>query len=174
MKAKTTLLVVMLSVVAMSCSSGGMFAGRRLRTPRMATFPEPGFCLPYTSDNVIASIHRGGDFCATYVEYSGVRFDLDYACEAEIVLWISPVDTNFATPEGVHVGSSLAEARSAGGMLLKKRSEPWEAQSCEIVLPSGWVGEIPSCQPDSQARISRLEKSLSQEEIERILEESWQ
>ena len=78
----------------------------------------------------VTSVHRG-NFCAQHVEYRGHSFSIDRPCGQRTITYVQTFDRSFATPEGVSVGDSVAEAASAGGVL--------DSSTCIVSLPSGWV-----------------------------------
>lgn len=136
-----------------------------LRMPvELYAFPEPGACMPKASRGYVLVVHRGGDFCGVLVSYHGIVYDIDSACEAGIVLFVSTRDRNFRTADNLTMRSTLKDAYRAGGVASES------GDRCEVALPSGWTAIFNSCdEEESDNIVSTFENNLTDDEIKAVL-----
>jgi hypothetical protein len=128
------------------------------------TFPEPGQCMPQAVRGYVYTAHRGGDFCATTVVYQGLVYDIDVACDADIVTFVHAFDSRFRT-DGLSPSSTLRDAFRAGGVLMPETMP----DRCEIALPSGWTAVFDRCSEEPANVVRSFEKNLPQDEVEAIV-----
>jgi hypothetical protein len=142
-------------LLALACRSG---------SPPMAPFPFEEATCPGDQDLTLGAVlrdcppSRTGIMSASAqlyhsyaVERSGVPFTVGVDDEKRIH-YVGTTDRRFVTPEGISVGSTLADVRRAGGAAIFP--EPgWAAHS---TLPSGWHAAFTEGAPRDRSRVAFL------------------
>jgi len=142
-------------LLVLACRSG---------SPPMAPFPFQEATCPGDQDLTLGAVlrdcppSRTGIMTASaqlypsyQIERSGVPFTVGVDDQKRIH-YIGTTDRRFVTPEGISVGSTLADVRRAGGAAIFP--EPgWAAHSA---LPSGWHAAFTEGAPRDRSRVAFL------------------
>jgi hypothetical protein len=100
----------------------------------VAAEPVIGQPLPFQAEPQYQIVMSPSRKDAAYVIWVGEILYSLAADDKGLVSYLSTTHPSFRTPEGLHVGSSLAEARAAGA----GEFAPDHGWACFARLPSGW------------------------------------